>query len=271
MSNNVVMEDFELLPAEIRQHIDETLQKEFEYRYGAVHVTELLYCLRKAYFRRIGVTAEQTDKSKWFFYRGLIFDKLWTGIFARNQVRVTHRIPHGPVIVGRIDFIIRENGEDIICELKTVANRWALKEGPKEDHVKQVKFYAWCENVQKAQLIYVSFEGVKVYDIDCSDVDQVVKELEEYAKLLQHCLVTQQLPPKTERQWECQNCEFKYLCEAPPCCDYCKKREACPNRCLNSVIFCSEVCAKFQIDQELCEEFELDPIAYDRLRKELEG
>ena len=267
--NSIEMNDFDKLPTEIRQHIEDTIQKELEYRDGAIHVTELLYCLRRAYFRRIGVTAEQTDKSKWHFYRGLIFDKLWTGLFPRNQIRVTHRVPDGPAIIGRFDFIIKENGEDIICDLKTIANRWALKDGVKEDHVKQVKFYAWCENVQKARLIYVSFEGVKVYDIDCSDADQVVKELEEKAKLLYNYLTNKKLPPKTDRNWECQNCEFRYLCSAPPCCDYCTKRETCPNRCPNNVIFCSEVCTKFQIDEESCKKYKQNPEAYDQLRREI--
>jgi len=207
------MSEFDKLPKEIIDHIVKTAAREYEYyRDESVHVTELVSCLRKAYFRRkLKHLPERTAGDLWYFYRGLIFDELWTGLFPRNQVRVTHRIFGGPTIVGRIDFIAYEP-DPIIYELKTISSLRGLDE-PHESHVKQVKFYAWCENIPQARIIYVSLEGVKVFDIDCSDSDKVVEEMQMKAMVLYECLKSGEIPPKTNSTWECKNCMFKEMCE----------------------------------------------------------
>jgi len=42
-------EDVNELPEPIKAHIQDVTSREYEYRDNSVHVTELLYCLRKAY------------------------------------------------------------------------------------------------------------------------------------------------------------------------------------------------------------------------------
>ena len=211
-----MLSDLKDLPEPILEHILASTIDELQFRDGSLHVTELLYCLRKAYFRRKITDVEKELTQRWYLYRGNVFDQLWTPLFNRNQVRVTYRVPGGPNIVGRIDFIWEENGEPVIYELKTISNRYAIKDGPKEEHVKQVKFYAYCENIQVAKLIYVSFEGVKIFTIDCSNAEEVVNEIDERARRLYFFLKSERLPPKTDKKWECKFCEFS---------DYCKNEE----------------------------------------------
>ncbi len=207
-----MLEDLKELPQQIIEHILMATQDDYEYRNETLLVTELLYCLRKAYFRRTVTDVEKELAQRWYLYRGSVFDQLWTPLFQRNQVRVTHRVPGGPTIVGRIDFINKEGDDLVLYELKTIANRYVIKNGAKEEHIKQVKFYAWCENIDVAKLVYVSFEGVKVFTVDCSDAYEIVKELEERAKILHDCLVNERLPPKTDKEWECRYCEYKDCC-----------------------------------------------------------
>jgi len=157
--------------------------------------------------RKSGDNLEEGLDKKWYLYRGLIFDELWTGLFPRNQVRITHRIPEGPTIVGRIDFI----HDGVLYELKTISNGYAIKDGPKEQHVKQALFYAWVENVERVRLIYVHLGGVKIYEIDTSRAYEVVKELEERARKLWSAIKTMQ-PPEREESWECKYCEFREIC-----------------------------------------------------------
>jgi CRISPR/Cas system-associated exonuclease Cas4 (RecB family) len=206
-----MLNNFSELPQAIQDHIIKTTSGEYEYRDKSVHVTELLYCLRKSYYRRTELSEEKEIEQRWFFYRGIIFDQLWTNLFPRNQVRVTHRISGGPTIVGKIDFIEMDD-EPTLYELKTISNKYAIKNGPKEEHVKQIKFYMWCENIEKVKLIYVSFAGIAIFEIDVSDAESIVQELEETAKLLYDCLVNEKLPPKTDRNWECKYCDFSELC-----------------------------------------------------------
>lgn len=68
-------------------------------------------------------------EQRWYLYRGSIFDQLWCGLFPRNQIRVTYRVPDGPTIVGRIDFVNKEDDDLVLYELKTISNRYAIKDG----------------------------------------------------------------------------------------------------------------------------------------------
>jgi len=61
----------EQLPEPILDHINSLVEREYTYREGSLHVTELLYCLRKSYLRR-QETAEKEISQKWYLYRGLI-------------------------------------------------------------------------------------------------------------------------------------------------------------------------------------------------------
>ena len=200
------MTDFSLfyLPEPILNHIKQVVEKEREHSDDRIYATELAgNCLLKAFLnRRVGLKSERIQ---WAIYRGLIFDELWTGLFPRNQVRVTHRIPNGPTIVGRIDFI----WDGKIYELKTVNSVRKIEE-PLPHHVKQVKFYAWCENVDTAVIIYVSFDGIRCFDINCHDSYEIVKEFEQKAMVLYQALKTNTPPEPGEEveEWECKYCDY---------------------------------------------------------------
>ena len=103
-----MLEDLKELPNPILEHILTTTLEEYEYRNETLHVTELLYCLRKAYLRRTHLDIEKELEQRWYLYRGSVFDRLWCELFPRNQIRITYRIPNGPTIVGKIDFINKE-------------------------------------------------------------------------------------------------------------------------------------------------------------------
>ena len=202
------------LPDPILQHIREVVEKEYEYSDERIHVIELCGCLLKAFLQR-KIPIEKDFNRLWYIYRGLIFDELWTRRFERNQIRVTHRIRGGPTIVGRIDFI--HDGK--IYELKTINTVRRIDE-PLEHHVKQVRFYAYCENVNKAVIIYVSFDGYKCFEVDCSDefTIPVVEEFEQKAMKLYRALKNNQPPePEDIPSWVCKYCEY-YL-------TYCGGRE----------------------------------------------
>lgn len=201
---------FEDLPEEIQARIIERTGHEDHYNDREIYVTELVYCLAKAYYRR--KTTEQPEKGlrqRWALYRGILFDEEWTSLFPRNQVRVTHRIPGGPTIVGKIDFMDEEGG---IWELKTVANDYAIRDGPKPQHVAQALFYAWVQNAPTAHLLYLHLGGVHRFDLDVRRAEEIVKELEAKAVKL-HIALLENTPPDPENAaWECKYCEFKDIC-----------------------------------------------------------
>jgi len=192
-----------MLPDPIVEHIRSVVEREYEYADERIHVSELCGCLLKAWFRR-RYPVERDFDQLWFLYRGIVYDELWTRLFERNQIRVTHRIRNGPTIVGRYDFY----WDDRIWDLKTTISVRNLKE-PFSHHVDQVKFYCWCENVDKGALLYVSFDGYQIFYFDCDDAEEVVKRFEEKAIVLYNALEANE-PPTTAytESWECRYCEY---------------------------------------------------------------
>jgi len=205
--------DLEDLPEAIKARIIEATESDYTHRDNSLHVTELVYCLRKAYYRRMaekeGTKEEKGLRERWYLYRGIVFDEAWTGLFARNQVRVTHRIKHGPTIVGKIDFI---DDDGTLYELKTISNDYAIRDGPKLAHVKQALFYAWIEQAPRVRLVYVHLGGVRIFDLDPRLADEVVEELEMKALKLWHALKSGTPPDPENEPWECKYCEFKDIC-----------------------------------------------------------
>jgi CRISPR/Cas system-associated exonuclease Cas4 (RecB family) len=199
------------LPQEIKDYIMEQAGGSYTKRDGSIDCTELLYCMRKAWLRR-KYQPPKSLESAFYLFRGKLMDREFSKLFKRNQIRVTHRVPNGPVIVGKFDWI--ENG--VVVDLKTTKTLYYVKKA-KEEHEKQVKFYAYCDNRDHGRLEYMDFGGAEVFEVDCSDAADVVKELEARAILYHECLINDVAPRpegmNTERQWECKNCECKDYCD----------------------------------------------------------
>ena len=69
----------EKLPERIKQHILDTVRQEFTPPDDRIWVTEILYCLRKAWFRR--KMPKPIDlHSAWHLYRGIVFHNIWEGL-----------------------------------------------------------------------------------------------------------------------------------------------------------------------------------------------
>lgn len=173
-------------------------------------VTDLLYCLRKTYFNKVN-PKPKTLESAFNLYRGKVFDNLWTPLFKHNQVRCTHRVKNYPITIsGKYDFI---DEKGILTDLKTAKSLYFINE-PGQEYVKQVRFYAYLNAVEKAQILYVDFGSVKVFPVEVGDCTELINELENKAIILWSALEKKQPPircPDTP-EWLCKKCEHKEEC-----------------------------------------------------------
>jgi CRISPR/Cas system-associated exonuclease Cas4 (RecB family) len=179
-------------------------------RYGfddkVFHVSELIYCLRKAYFRR-----RCFDKLKlnpllrWFYFRGRIFDDALTKLFDLNQVEFKEKVDDFE-ITGTVDFIY----DNCIYELKTIS---VYPSSPLLKHVMQVCAYSHLSGINKAKIIYVSLNDLpKVFDVDTSASNFCWSLICSRARTLLEALKNNIPPDKSNEDWECNNCEFIDLC-----------------------------------------------------------
>jgi len=173
-------------------------------------VTELLYCVRKSYYKRTNpkpVTLTQAFS----LYRGKVFDDLWTPLFRHNQVRATYRCKNIPITIsGKYDFI-DENG--VLVDLKTSKSLYFVNE-PGQEYVKQVRFYAWLNSIEKARILYIDFGDAKAFDVEVGDCTSLIEELEDKASKLYFALQTK-IPPErsiSTPEWLCKTCDYKEEC-----------------------------------------------------------
>lgn len=197
------------LPEKIKNEIQNT--DIYEQRENQISVTELVYCIRKAYYRR-KFPQPPSLKSAWWMFRGRTFDRVFTPLFDRYQERITYRVKGTPIVIsGRIDFIDNET----VFELKTVNNLTMIKKtGPHKDHMKQVIFYSYCNAYPKAKIIYMDLNDCLVFDIPLDKEEEVVNEFEEIAKKLYQAIINNIPPQPTNCQdWECPYCPYEDKCK----------------------------------------------------------
>jgi len=148
IDNKPLLIGLEHLPTPIKQFMLNTLENRLTLP-RVYHVTEILYCLKKAYYRRTyPKTSEIDTRGIWNIYRGNTFDALWSPLFKINQR--TYLIENKgfdkkPIyITGKLDFIwIDEtNQEKILYDLKMPSTTYYRKEeGAGKFYTAQVQTY----------------------------------------------------------------------------------------------------------------------------------
>lgn len=169
-------------------------------------ITELLYCIRKSYYRRIKPKHSSLNAA-FNMYRGQVFDQLWCRLFIHNQVRCTYRCHSIPITIsGKYDFL---TDDGILTDLKTVKTLFYIK-APSPEYVIQIRFYAWLNSIEKAQILYIDFGDCKAFPVAVGDCTQLLEEVESKAKTLYDALQNNKAPTKdlSTPTWQCEGCEY---------------------------------------------------------------
>jgi hypothetical protein len=199
------------LPQPIKDHILRSANcEDYQSKPNTYSLTELLYCIRKTYYRR--TQPKPTDLEAAFnMYRGKVFDNLWSPLFQHNQVRSTHRCKNIPITIsGKYDFLTTDN---ILTDLKTTKSLYFVNE-PSKEYKTQVRFYAWLNSIDKAQIVYIDFGDCKVFPVEVGDCTKLIEDLERKAEMLYIALRDKTLPykPITAPEWLCKKCEYNEEC-----------------------------------------------------------
>ena len=226
VSNNILV-GFDYLPTPIKQHMAQKLQNRPPIK-KVYHVTEVLYCLRKAYYRRVLPKSEGINpEGVWNIYRGSTFDGLWSSLFPINQKTLVVE-KEGITVTGTLDFIWidEETFEKCLYDLKMPKNIfYKKKSGAGKFYKEQVQSYlamAHYNNelmdVHKARILMIA-DDVVAEEVKENDV--ILDYVMDRALLLDKAITT--LNPKIlkgpEESWECDDlyCEadasFKLACK----------------------------------------------------------
>lgn len=210
MAEKKIKVGFENLPApiveDLRGDMSTRVVKPHVY-----HVTELVYCLRKAWYRRVHPErGEWNVKSLWNICRGNTFDGRWTPLFDIHQrnYRVKRR---GTTISGTLDFVYEEVAGRFLYDLKMPASTFYKKrEGAGQGYRRQVQAYLALAHANGELLDVCQSRVLMVAE------DVVVEEVEEWTDMLDTFLWPRAFAldsalkdkdssglPGPEEEWEC--------------------------------------------------------------------
>ena len=199
--------------AEFFQFMADHFKRDEEEREG-IHVTDLLYCPLKAYYRKKFPEKNQDD------YEGFLVKLIGT---LAHQVleRIEGGEPEQKIewegIHGSIDLVL---GDEIV-EFKTTRKNVRRFEDVPETYVDQVRSYAALSGLRKAKLVIINVShplDSKIFDIEFDDVEisEWKIKLLERKLLLERALAAgdeKMLYPHAPRfEWECRYCEFSHMC-----------------------------------------------------------
>ncbi len=132
---------FKHLPDPILRHLEKQI-KHWKSKPHNYHVTELIYCLRKAYYKRTHPGQNNISVQGLInINRGNTFDRQWTPLFKINQknYRVTRL---GVTISGTFDFVYDDGDGPVIYDLKMPGSTFYKKRsGAGRAYKRQVAAY----------------------------------------------------------------------------------------------------------------------------------
>lgn len=233
--NRKMLIGIEHLPTPIKTHLSRMVQTR-PFIQSVYHVTEILYCLRKAYWRRMGGKNNIDLMGLWNIYRGSTFDNAWSPLFEHNQHTLKSERIHPETdelltLTGTLDFIwVDESNLDrILYDLKMPKNIFYKRQyGAGKAYTGQVQTYLGMAHENN---IYTDVHRCRVMML--AD-DLVIDEIPENPQMLDkmwdrvflyHKAIKEKNPNLLrgpEESWECSelycpgNVEWRLSCKQYP-------------------------------------------------------
>jgi len=205
-----------------------TGKEDYVPRDNIIHISDVSYCLAKAYLRRRypdweNRYPEQRWDSKRHLARGTIQHAGITSLFPTSEKDVSFPLPGADAsLTGRLDFV----DQGICYELKwssDYATSKIKREGPYPWHVEPLLYYSWCRKYPEMRLMYWSSNSIDLYRVGMEGRDEIIRNLADRAVELHESLKNEN-PPEPEPGYsfksECDYCEYgPNVCGDEALCD----------------------------------------------------
>lgn len=190
------------------QDLKQKMNAEDEERLNEIHVSDLVYCLKKAYYRRKGFEKIETRES-------LMTKSIGKGLhefyeLLKNYVKEAEVRKYD--VVGTIDML----GEYPV-ELKTSRKNIKDVSDIPENYIRQIAYYCILTNKKIGFLIhiYIVKPSIKIFKLDYSQViEKYKKEFFERLEKLKKALEDDDpsILEGSNYSWECKECPFRSIC-----------------------------------------------------------
>jgi len=195
-----------------RRKLLEALKERFLKPRGGWHVTDLLVCPRKTYFRRIGEYEFMQDEAVLLFTAGRAHHDILEYLPLREfRVEKDGIEGHIDMIGDRVTEIFTtrtpktKNPEDFKMKIMQLEAYLAMVHETEGDLMVFYLMGAWGKDIlPDVKIFTVSFEE--------DEIKEHWSNLVRRKKMLEECIKKRKPPEETGFPWECKNCGFKYKC-----------------------------------------------------------
>jgi CRISPR-associated protein Cas4 len=178
------------------QHID---------REKTIHVSDLVYCLRKAYFRLKGVTPTD-DVAVEYQIIGKTLHKIIQDVFKYVEVEIEN---YG--IKGTVDIL--EGNQKTPIEIKTTRKKIETTQDIPTVYLTQLAYYLTLLDTHVGYLVILNVinADLKIFTVEIN-LQETKKELLGKKQLLEYALNQENYSILPKLEWMCKTCEFRSVC-----------------------------------------------------------
>ena len=198
----------------LKDMLVDALTEKYSGKREGVHVSDLVYCLREAYYRKTD-PQPHTETELMFFVDG---SRRHIAIQELHGKASEVKVQWGGV-KGTIDIL-----EDCPVEIKTTRARAALP----EHYFRQLGYYCAMLNMQRGTLLIQRINNLEnpweSYRVEWTrrELERLRREIREKRELLERALQTgdpkilpkSDLPTYNGEPWKCRYCRYREKCES---------------------------------------------------------
>ncbi len=207
---------------------------------GMLRVSEISLCPVRAYYSYKGLQQEIDDDKVLILEIGsklheFLLQHYLDDILEGKEIEVIRSLKNHK-IVGHLDGIAKINGERVVLEFKTVADKKYKNKKttrdylPQEHHLLQIGIYMRMTRIKKGKLIYLLKSSGEIVEIDVELDDELNKKIEKLVEAVVEFVNTIESGSKEVEEeaiyrifssfknsknnsWKCNYCGFKKHCE----------------------------------------------------------
>jgi CRISPR/Cas system-associated exonuclease Cas4 (RecB family) len=175
-------------------------------REKTIHVSDLVYCLRKAYYRLKGQPATNTSTIEYQII-GKTLHQIIQNAFAYVEQEVEN---YG--IKGTVD-ILEGHETKIPIEIKTTRRKIQNIKDIPQTYLTQLSYYLVLLDVRVGYLAILNVvdADLKLYIVEI-DIEEAKKEMLGKKALLEYALEQNNPYILPKLDWMCSSCEYKGMC-----------------------------------------------------------
>lgn len=176
-----------------------------------IHRSDLIYCLRKAYFRLAGIEPPEPLVIE-FTVIGKTLHRIIERGFKYKEVEMEK-----DGILGTVDIVTLFGGRRLVIEIKTTRKFITSPQDIPQSYVEQLKMAIIMAGTDEGLLAILNIitAKIQVWVLRMTEAEKSAfwQEILSRKSLLERAVAERNPLLLPKLQWQCKNCEYRSICE----------------------------------------------------------